>query len=232
MTLVSIQVGLPKTHGHPDGIDPMDRPWTSGIFKEAVAGPVMLSRTNLAGDRQADLENHGGTDKAVNAYAWEHYPFWQETLGIEKLPSGAFGENFTTAGLLEDAVCIGDVFQVGEAVVQISQPRQPCWKLARRWRIKDLALQVQESGRTGWYFRVLEEGAVEAGNALTLIERRYPEWTIAAANDVMHRRTTDLDAARALAACPDLSVSWKRSLSKRIVSGQAAGTAARLDGTT
>lgn len=232
MTLISIQVGQPQTHGRPDAIDPTEKPWTSAIFKQTVAGPLLLSRTNLAGDRQADLENHGGPDKAVNAYASEHYSYWQEVLGITLLPNGAFGENFTTAGLVEDVVCIGDVFKIGKAVVQISQPRQPCWKLARRWRIKDLALQVQETGRTGWYFRVLDEGEVEAGNTFTLVERRHPQWTIATANEIMHRRKTDFDAAHALASCPDLSISWQQSLSKRASTGRAAGTAARLDGAT
>ena len=228
--LVSVQIGAPRTIGRGDAVDPMDQVWTTGFFKEPVSGLVWLGYLNLAGDFQADLQNHGGTEKAVNVYPVEHYPYWERDLGLEALPFGAFGENFTTERLLETDVCIGDVFGIGEAVVQLSQPRQPCWKLARRWRMKDLALKVQQTGRTGWYFRVLKEGHVQAGAKLGLIERPHPEWTVAAANDVMHHRVRDLEAARALAACPTLSARWKESLTRRATTGTLASTTARLEG--
>lgn len=234
--IVSIQVGLPRTYGEGGAVDPMDKPWSTAFFKEPVVGPVRLRRTNLAGDRQADLEVHGGPDKAVNVYAVEHYGEWERALGIDLASPdmatsadlrghgtrkyGAFGENFTTAGLLEDAVCVGDVYAVGDAVVEVSQPRQPCWKLARRWRIKELTALVQESGRTGWYFRVLREGTVEAGAALMLQERPYPEWTIGACNRVMYHGRHDAAANRALAGCPALSESWREGLLRR---AEAAG---------
>ena len=228
--LISVQIGVPRTIGRADAVDPMDQVWTTGFFKEPVPGLVWLGRVNLAGDSQADLQNHGGPEKAVNVYPAEHYPYWERDLGLGALPFGAFGENFTTEGLLEADVCVGDVFGIEEAVVQVSQPRQPCWKLARRWRVKDLALKVQQTGRTGWYVRVLREGHVQAGTKLRLIERLHPEWTVASANDVMHHRTQDLEAARALAACPALSVRWKESLARRVATGKAASTSARLEG--
>jgi MOSC domain-containing protein YiiM len=213
--LLSIQVGKPQTLGRHDAADPMDREWTTGFFKQPARGPVWLGRANVDGDGQADLENHGGPDKAVNVYPAEHYPLWTSELGLDSLPFGGFGENFTTAGLTESTVAIGDVFAIGDAVVQISQPRQPCWKLARRWRIKDLAARVIQTGRTGWYVRVLQEGTVAAGMTVRLIERPHPDWTVAAANEVMHHRRHDRDAARALAACPSLSASWRKSLERR-----------------
>lgn len=228
--LLSVQVGVPRTVGRADAIDPMDQVWTTGFFKEPVAGSVRLGRTNLAGDGQADLQNHGGSEKAVNVYPAEHYPYWERDLGLVGLSCGAFGENFTTEGLLEADVCVGDVFTIGDALVQLSQPRQPCWKLVRRWRVKDLALRVQQTGRTGWYFRVLREGLVQAGAKLRLLERPHPEWTVAAANDVMHHRTHDVEAARALAGCPSLSVRWRESLARRAATGTAASTSARLEG--
>lgn len=230
MNLLSLNVGLPRTLGHPDASDPMDQPWTTGFFKEPVSGPVWLGRTNLAGDGQADLKHHGGPEKAVNVYPFEHYAAWQNTLAFPPLPLAAFGENFTTTGALEADVCIGDIFQIGDALLQLSQPRQPCWKMARRWRVKDLALLAQQNGRTGWYFRVLREGMLEAGMTLTLVDRPHPEWTVAAANTVMHHRKQDLAAARALAACPLLSTSWQKTLMQRATSGISAGTAERLDG--
>lgn len=214
--LASIQVSLPRHFGHEGATEPMDRPWTTGFFKEPVAGAVRLGATNLEDDGQADLVHHGGPDKAVLAYSAEHYPGWRESMNNPSLPFGAFGENFTVAGLTEADVCLGDTWQVGdEAVVQVSQPRQPCWKLARRWRIKTLALEVQQTGRTGWYFRVLTQGSVAAGMPFVLRERPHPDWTIERANRVMHTDKSDIAAALELAAIPLLSENWRTTLTRR-----------------
>lgn len=213
--LLSIQVAFPQTLPGEDAAGPWVRPWTTGFFKRPVSHPVWLGRTNLAGDGQADLDNHGGPDKAVNVYPSEHYPFWRDRLRLPELSHGAFGENFTLLGLVEGDVCIGDVYRLGEALMQVSQPRQPCWKLARRWRIKDLASQVQQLGYTGWYFRVITEGEVAAGMSLSLVDRPHADWTVAAANDIMHHRRHDLQAAARLAAYPFLSASWRDHLSRR-----------------
>lgn len=192
----------------------MDREWTTVFFKEAVTGAHQVTALGIQGDGQADLLNHGGLDKAINAYPTEHYAAWTEKLRLT-LPLGAFGENFTTTGMTEEEVCVGDMFQCGSLRLQISQPRQPCWKLARRWRVKDLAAQVERTGRTGWYFRVLTNGAVQAGLVLELMERIAPKWSITAANEIMHYRKEDVSSALALAACPGLSASWQDSLSRR-----------------
>jgi MOSC domain-containing protein YiiM len=213
--LKSVQVGLPRQHGMDGATDPMDRTWASGFYKEPVVGPVRVGFINLAGDGQADRTNHGGPDKAVCVYPADHYGFWRADLGLPALPFGAFGENFTVAGLTEGDVCVGDVWAVGDAVFQVSQPRQPCWKLARRWRVKDLALRVQQTGRTGWYFRVLTEGVVSPGQPLVLVERPYPAWTVERANRVMHHQKDDVRAAAELAALPLLSESWRVTLTRR-----------------
>ncbi len=229
-TIISLQVGQPRTVGSRESSDPFEEVWTTGFFKHSISESLWLNTVNLVGDGQADLVNHGGPEKAVNVYPVEHYPYWVETLPLPDLPPGAFGENFTTTGLLESDVCIGDVFEIGESLVQISQPRQPCWKLARRWGIKDLALRVQETGRTGWYFRVLREGHVQAGNRLVLVERHHPTWTVFSANEVMHRRTQDRQAARSLADCADLSSRWRDKLNRRALTGTIESTSSRLDG--
>jgi MOSC domain-containing protein YiiM len=208
----------------------MEQVWTTGFFKEPTTERVWLGHTNLAGDGQADLVNHGGPEKAVNVYPVEHYPYWAKTLPLANLHEGAFGENLTTKGLQEKDVCIGDVFEIGEALVQISQPRQPCWKLARRWRIKNLSLLVQESGRTGWYFRVLREGHIQAGNTLLLIERPCPRWTIAAANQVMHHELANTQATRELADCVYLAARWRTKLERRVTTGVIEDWSARLEG--
>ena len=229
--LQSIQVGLPRQLGTEGAADPLDRPWVSGFFKEEIAGPVRLSFTNLDGDGQADLVHHGGVDKAVLAYSADHYAAWRQSLSRADLPHGAFGENFTVAELTEADVCVGDSWQVGEDVVlQVSQPRQPCWKLARRWRIKTLALQVQETGRTGWYFRVLKVGVVNASMPLVLIDRPHPAWTIARANQVMHVDKQDFAAAAELAELPTLAASWQVTLRRRVEASDQPDAAKRLVG--
>lgn len=208
-SLASIFVGTPEHFGFAGAAAWFDEPWTTGIFKRPVEGPVHVTVSGLAGDGQADLVNHGGPDKAICVYSADHYAEWRRTLGLEDFVFGAFGENFTVAGLTEHDVCIGNLWAVGDALVQVSQPRQPCWKLARKWRLKDLSSQVVENGHTGWYFRVAREGDVARGAALALRERPHGTWTVAAANDVMHR---DVGNVRELAALEPLSESWKRRL--------------------
>ena len=186
--------------------------------------------TNLAGDGQADLFHHGGSHKAVCVYPASHYPYWQTVLPLSELPHGSFGENFTVSNLVEADVCIGDIWQIGDATVQVSQPRQPCWKLARRWNIKDLANQVQQTGRTGWYFRVKVEGDVSAGMALTLLNRPHPRWTVAAANSIMHHDRKNYSAAFELAALSELSPSWQETLHNRVHQNTEPDVSLRLDG--
>lgn len=229
LRLLGIQVGRPRTMGREGAEDPMERTWTSGIFKEPVGGAVSASVTGLEGDGQADLKNHGGPDKAINAYPADHFAVWREELGVE-FARGAFGENFTTCGLVEHEVCVGDRFRVGGLVVEISQPRQPCWKLARRWRLPDLAARVEKTGRTGWYFRVVETGVVTAPAEFELVARPHPEWTVAEANAVMHHRKTDWEAARALSVCPALAESWRTKLAYRAATREIAPSAPRLFG--
>lgn len=228
--IISLQVGLPRVVEVTDTGNSSGQAWTTGFFKHPASGLLWLGRLNLDGDGQADLENHGGPEKAVNVYPSEHYADWAQTIGLVNLQPGAFGENFTTEGLLESEVCIGDVFEIGQSLVQVSQPRQPCWKLARRWGVKDLALQVQETGRTGWYFRVLREGHVQAGDSLVLLERHCPNWTVSVANEVMHHRIDDRQAAQGLADCVYLSSRWREKLKRRAVTGLPENTSPRLEG--
>jgi MOSC domain-containing protein YiiM len=213
--LESVQIGEIRNLGSEDAVDVHDQPWTTGFFKVPVSGPVYVSMTNLDGDGQADLVNHGGLDKAVLAYSADHYPKWRNELQLPEMPYGAFGENLTISGLYEELVCIGDTFRIGPVTVQVSQPRQPCWKLARRWRMHELTGLVVRNGRTGWYFRVEEEGAVEAGMPVTLIDRPNPEWTVARANRILHHMKMDLAATLELSYVPELAESWVGELQDR-----------------
>ncbi len=186
--------------------------WSSGIYKQPVLGRVPLSATNLAGDGQGDLSVHGGPNKAVCVYSTDHYPFWRQELGVQECGPGWFGENFSVEGQDEKSVAVGDTYRVGTALVQISQPRAPCATLGRRWFRADMPKLVVGTGRTGWYLRVLETGDVECGDALTLVDRPFPLWTIDAVNAAAYSRggKVDVEVARALADCSALSESWRR----------------------
>jgi MOSC domain-containing protein YiiM len=201
--------------GRPQVIDD-GQPWTTSFYRPVHDGPARLGRTHLEGDAVADARVHGGADKAVCVYSADNFPAWQRVLARDDFSDGAFGENFTVTGLTEPDVCIGDQFRIGTALVEVSQPRMPCWKLGRRWNRQDLPKLVTQSGRSGWYFRVRREGVVEAGQPIDLLERRYPEWTIARVNDVFYRGTDPEEALR-LAACDALANAWRRPLEERLV---------------
>ena len=214
--ITSLHIGVPEALGVEGAAAWYDEPWTTAIFKRRVDGAVSVGPLGLAGDSQADTRVHGGRDKAICVYPAVHYPAWQRELGREDFADGAFGENLTVTGLSEPTVCIGDVYVIGtgvEAVLaQVSQPRQPCWKLARKWQLKDLTARAVANGRTGWYFRVLRSGTIRPGDHLRLEERPHPTWTISAANLVMHHRVGD---THALASLDALSESWKKTLASR-----------------
>src|SRR5216683_8322272 len=173
MKLVSINVGLPREvrwHG---------KTVLTSIFKAPVEGSVKVRRLNLEGDRQSDLNVHGGADKAVYVYPAEHYAFWRAELPGVDLPWGAFGENLTTQGLMEDGVHIGDRFRIGSAELVVTQPRMPCFKLGIRFGQADMVKRFSNSRRTGFYVAVVQEGEVEAGNTIELLGRNAHQVTVA-----------------------------------------------------
>jgi MOSC domain-containing protein YiiM len=179
---------------------------STGIFKQPVEGPVMLRRLNLDGDRQADLSVHGGPNKAVYAYPSEHYTLWRNELPGMDLPYGAFGENLTTEGLNEKNTNIGDRFRIGEAVVVVTQPREPCYKLAAKFGRDDIIKKFLLSGRSGFYFAVIEEGLVEAGNSIKRIHKDPNAVTVADINELFLHGSTDpglLRRALRVEALPD-----------------------------
>jgi MOSC domain-containing protein YiiM len=165
MKIVSVNIGLPRL------VMRDDEPVSTGIFKEPIAGRVMMRTLNLDGDRQADLSVHGGPSKAVYVYPAEHYDFWNREFPAMDLPWGMFGENFTTTGLLESEVNIGDKFRIAEAEVMVTEPRMPCYKLGIRFGRTDIIKRFLQSERSGFYLAVLKEGEVGAGDEVTLVER-------------------------------------------------------------
>jgi MOSC domain-containing protein YiiM len=176
MKIVSVNVGLPRT------IQWKGLEVTTSIFKSAVSGPVMLYRLNLEGDRQSDLENHGGCPKAVYAYPSEHYEVWREELPGIDLQWGSFGENLTTDGLREEDTFIGDHFRIGQAIVMVTQPRIPCYKLGLRLGRDDMVKRFLASSRSGIYFSVVEEGFVAIGDRMERIKEDEERISVADVN--------------------------------------------------
>jgi len=210
--VLSVQVAMPSG----------DAEFFSSFAKQSHDGDVRLFREHLDGDGQADREHHGGPDKAMLIYACRHYRLWREEFPSLPWQGGSFGENLTVSELAEDTVCIGDVLAVGSTLLQVSQPRIPCWKIDRRWNTIGLTQRVRETGRTGFYVRVLREGYVRADTALTFVERPHPELTVTLANDVLTGRSADRGSVEALVACPSLATTWRELLAERLSGRQSS----------
>jgi len=216
--------------GRPVPFGPNGEP--SAIQKCAVTRPIEVRPQGLAGDEQGDKRRHGGLDKAVHHYPAEHYPFWRAQLpdvATRHWYPGAFGENLSTTGLTESDICIGDVFQVGNVRLQVSQARQPCWKLNLRFETPDMAKRVQDSGRTGWYYRVLEPGRIAPDDLWVLTDRPHADWTLARILRCFYRDTQELDALQSLAALKVLPPSWQNLIEQRLRSGVVEDWRRRLE---
>ena len=203
MKLLSLNVGLPRQ------VNFQNELVTTGIFKEPVKGRVRLRKLNLDGDKQADLTVHGGVDKAVYAYPKEHYDYWKKELPEMSLPWGMFGENFTTQGMFEEMINIGDQFQVGTAKVVATQPRMPCYKLGVKFGRMDIIKKFLASGLTGIYFKVTKEGELEEGDEIKLIKKDENNVTI---KDIVKLYTVNKDDVQTLERAikvKDLPKGWK-----------------------
>lgn len=216
MKLVSVNVGKPR-----------QVPWkgetvTTAIFKAPVNHAVRLRTLNLDGDRQADLSVHGGAEKAVYAYPSEHYDFWRKELPGVELPWGSFGENFTTEGLQEDTTFIGDRFRIGSAVVMVTQPRMPCYKLGVKFGRDDMVKRFLASRRTGFYFSVLEEGQVRAGDALELLSQDGSNLAVSEVTRLYAGKTPDSGSLRRVLEAPALPASWRDYFLRRFKSAGAS----------
>lgn len=207
--IVSIQVGTPRSYVAPDE----GGTYRSAIDKRPVTGRVHLGTAGLSGDAVADLRAHGGPDQAMLAYCVEHYADWAAE-GLEVLGPGAFGENLAVSGTDERQVAIGDRWLAGEVLVEVSKPRTPCQRLAWRHGRPGLIRRVHETGRSGWYLRVLQEGWLEAGMPLTLVARPHADWTVRRAAQVMASRQERREEALALAHLPELAGDWRYRLAK------------------
>ena len=210
MQLLSISVGLPRE------VQWRGKTVRTSIFKAAVARRVRVGRLNLEGDQQSDLSVHGGPEKAVYVYPAEHYAFWRAELPDADLPWGAFGENFTTEGMLEDAVHIGDRLRAGSAEFVVTQPRMPCFKLGIRFGRPDMVKRFQRSGRTGFYLAVLHEGEVAAGDPVEVIARDEHGVTVADVVGLYVADAANQDVLRRVSEVPALPEGWRAYFRQRL----------------
>ncbi|MGV3042045.1 MOSC domain-containing protein [Staphylococcus rostri] len=222
-----LYIGQVRQHGNADATERMAQTWTTAMFKQETTEPVWLGKEGLQGDTVADKRHHGGAEKALFAYAVAHYPVFSERYQQE-IRVGSNGENIAVTGMDEGTVCIGDIYQIGDAVVQVAQPRRPCWKTSRRQGIMDFSVMLEETGKAGWYYRVLKEGYIQQGDTLDLQERPYPDWTIQRMNDTL-RGATDMASLKELQAAPFTPETWHGTLTKRIA-GEPVDDTPRLYG--
>ena len=198
--------------GKPQPIEVNGKLEDSGIFKREVSGTVPLSLLNLEGDEQANLKYHGGRSKAVYVYSASHYPYWQEALGKESLQPSQFGQNVTVDGLADDTVRIGDVFQLGTALVEVAQPRIPCAKLGVRLGDPEFANKFLMAGRLGYYLYVVEEGVLAVGDEMRLVQRPEHEVTVADLWQTTFTQQRSLDVAQQALQLPHVDEGWKKRL--------------------
>jgi MOSC domain-containing protein YiiM len=210
MKLLSVNVSLPQEVRYKNDVV------TTGIFKEPVQGHIMLRRLNLDGDGQADLENHGGFYRAVYAYSIENYNYWKRELRRSDFSFGQFGENFTVEGMLEDEIHIGDVFRVGGAMVQVTQPRPPCFKLGIKMGMAQFPKRFLASSRVGFYLRVCEEGEVGAGDTFERIKVDSEQMSVREVNQLLFFDTDDIERAKKAVRIESLAPGWRKAFAERL----------------
>ncbi len=203
----------------------------SGIDKKPRHGPQRVEALGLVSDQQGDLKVHGGPDKALHCYAWHHYDYWRTRLPEQALLAapGAFGENLSIDGADEHSVCIADRWRIGSTLLEVTQGRQPCYKLNLRFGVRTMAAQVQDTLRAGWYLRVLEPGTLAAGDAMELVERPHPRFTVAHLLALIRDRETRPELLTPLLALP-LTPSWRRLFERRLQSQRTEDWSGRLEG--
>ena len=212
--LDSIQIGKPRSYSQTNPRSNKIEDWTTSFYKTPVKQWVNVTGDGLAGDEQADKKNHGGVDKAVLAYSADHFKYWQNQLGVPSIAAGAFGENLTVSGLDESNVCLGDRFSINDVLLEVSQPRQPCWKLARHWHLQELPKLVVKTGYCGWYCRVIKNGRFKLETPIVRVTNPHPQWSVRRAHQVSHQSPVNTDELNELLSLAVLSTAWKTSANR------------------
>ncbi|MCP4098727.1 MAG: MOSC domain-containing protein [Planctomycetaceae bacterium] len=209
--LDSVQIGKPRDYSQINPRSNKIEQWTTSFNKTSVKHWVSVTANGIDGDEQADKKNHGGIDKAVLIYSADHFDYWRNQLGVTTVAPGAFGENLTVSGIDESKVCLGDQFLINDVLLEVSQPRQPCWKLARHWRLPELPKQVMQTGYCGWYCRVIKNGRFKPETPIARVTTPHPEWPIRRAHQVFHQSSENSGELNELLSLAVLSSAWKTS---------------------
>ena len=214
MNLLAVNVAMPRTVSHQGKLI------ATGIFKESADRRLRLGKLSLEGDGQADLAVHGGEHKAAYAYPFEHYALWERELSRNDFRFGQFGENLTVTGLSEETVCVGDIFRVGEALVEVTQPRVPCFKLALRMGLPEFPKQFLQSRRSGFYLRVLEEGVIGAGDDIVRVGTGPEQMSIRSLLNLVYFEHDNVEGAAQALRIPALSPGWRETIEARLKATQ------------
>ena len=214
--ILSVQVGRAKTYGDAQSKDFLEKEWQSASFKEVSHTPLFAHFTGFSGDEVADTVHHGGVDKAIFANSYENYAHWASFLEQKSLPFGALAENLTITGLHEQSVMLGEVHQIGTAILQVSQPRKPCWKISRRWNHKAFTNEIFTSGLTGWYYKVLQEGLIGSDDEIKVIQQKTPQISILKANEAFREPEKYKSILETILDIPSLASSYQESIVKRL----------------
>lgn len=214
--ILSVQVGRAKTYGDAQSKDFLEKEWQSASFKEVSHTPLFAHFTGFFGDEVADTVHHGGVDKAIFANSYENYAHWASFLEQKSLPFGALAENLTITGLHEQSVMLGEVHQIGTAILQVSQPRKPCWKISRRWNHIAFTNEIFTSGLTGWYYKVLQEGLIGSDDEIKVIQQKTPQISILKANEAFREPEKYKSILETILDIPSLASSYQESIVKRL----------------
>ena len=214
--VVSIQKGKVAHYGDATKKSFEEKAWQTASFKEPTQEPVFVSFMGMDGDEVADTLHHGGVDKAVFANSYENYPLWEKFLHVSPLPMGALAENLTLSGVHERTVCLGDIHHIGSVILRVSQPRKPCWKIAKRWNAKHFTEEIYTSGLSGWYYQVLQEGLVCKNDTIFLKEKGKGGISILEANHAFKDPQASLQRLKTILSIPLLAPSYLESIEKRV----------------
>ena len=214
--VLSVLVGRAKTYGDANAKDFLEKEWCSASFKEMCASPIRVCFNGLEGDEVADKTHHGGVDKALFANSYENYAQWASFLNVKPLPYGALAENLTITGMHERNVTLGEIHHIGTAILQVSQPRKPCWKISRRWNHKAFTQEIFTSGLTGWYYKVLQEGMINANDAVYVIKQQTGAFSILEANNAFREPEKYRQMLETILKIPSLAPSYYESIVKRL----------------
>ena len=212
----ALLIGKARQYGSAAAADELGKAWRSAIFKNAQTGEIYAGELGFEGDEVADTEHHGGVNKAVFANSLENYPAWEAYLGLKNLPLGATGENLTVSGLDETSVSVGDVHKIGSLVLQVTQPRKPCFKLAKRWGNANLAKEIFATGLTGWYYKVLENGSCSAGCEIEILQKNENALSVMQINKLFFNPSENLDLLPKFRALEVLPASWQDDINRRL----------------